>query len=381
MTNLSTAVENLPLVDHHVHSVLTQPLAENDFLDALTEASHAFSRDTAFDSQLGFAVRRHCAPILGLPAFATGEEYLAARAEIGFEESTRRFLRASGISDYLIDGGYMPELLLPESELMELADATSHAIVRLEIVAEAAMTDAASAPDFLERLDALLSAHAETAVGYKSVAAYRCGLDLAPERPGAAEVLAAASAWFDQVSATGSVRLVDDVIIRHLIWWALADQKSVVQVHAGFGGPSLMLDTANPSLMQRFVAATQETGGRIVFLHCYPFVREAGYLAHLYPHAYLDVGLTLNYLGANAASAVRDSLDLAPFNKVLFSSDAWGLPELVYLGARIWRDATIAVLDEYVQRDGWPESEAIRIATLVASGNAETLYARRFLAE
>jgi len=376
-TTLADTIESMPLVDHHVHSVLREPLAESDFLDALTEAAGAFARETAFDSQLGFAVRRHCAPLLGLEPFASGEDYLAARTEIGFEEATRRFLRASGISTYLIDGGYLPETLLGEAELMQLADAVSHSIVRLESVAEAAMTGASSAVAFRERLSTSLDEHARTAIGYKTVAAYRCGLDLDPERPDEASVAAAAASWFDDVATGAPVRLVDPVLIRHLIWWAL-ERKAVVQIHAGFGGPTLMLTTANPAHMQRFLAATQDTGGRIVFLHCYPYVREAGFMAHLYPHVYLDAGLTINYLGANAAVAVRETLELAPFNKVLFSSDAWGLPELVYLGARLWRDATLSVLQSYVDRDGWPVGEAARIAELVASRNAEELYSHQF---
>ncbi|GAB2466573.1 putative TIM-barrel fold metal-dependent hydrolase [Conyzicola lurida] len=378
MTTLSDAIEALPLVDHHVHSILPSSISETEFIDAITEADHAFSRETAFDTQLGFALRRHCAPILGLPAFATGEEYLAKRAELGYEETTRRLLRASGISDYIIDGGYLPEQLLPVDEFMGLADATPHTIVRLETVAEAAMDGATSYADFLERLAASLAEKAPTAIGYKSVAAYRCGLDLAPERPTADELATAASDWFDLVQSSGSIRLVDKVIVRHLIWWALADEKSVLQIHAGFGGTNLMMETASPVLMQKLVAATQHTGGRIVFLHCYPYAREAGFLAHLYPHVYMDVGEALNYVGANAVGLVRESLDLAPFNKVLFSSDAWGLPELVYLGAKLWRDATSVVLGEYVERDGWPESEALRVATLTASGNAAVLYGRSF---
>jgi predicted TIM-barrel fold metal-dependent hydrolase len=381
MTELSDAIESLPLVDHHVHSILTDPLAETDFLDAITEANHAFSRETAFDSQLGFALRRHCAPVLGLPAFATGEEYLARRAELGFEETTRRLLQASGITDYVIDGGYLPEQLLPVDEFMGLADAKAHSIVRLETVAEAAMEGADSPADFLSRLADSLAIHAETAIGYKSVAAYRCGLALAPERPSDNEVAAAAADWYDLIRATGTLRLVDKVIIRHLIWWVLADQQSVLQVHAGFGGPTLMMETANPALMQKLVAATQQTGGRIVFLHCYPYAREAGFLAHLYPHVYMDVGEAINYIGANAVTLVRESLDLAPFNKVLFSSDAWGLPELVYLGARLWRDATAEILESYVEHHGWPVAEALRIAALVASLNAETLYGRSFSAD
>jgi predicted TIM-barrel fold metal-dependent hydrolase len=378
MTELSDAIERLPLVDHHVHSILPESITEDAFIDAITEADHAFSREAAFDTQLGFALRRYCAPILGLPAFATGEEYLAKRAELGYAETTRRLLQASGISDYVIDGGYLPEQLLPVDEFMGLADATAHTIVRLETVAEAAMDGAESSTDFLERLAASLAEKAPTAIGYKSVAAYRCGLALDPERPSAEELASAASDWFDLVQSSGSIRLVDKVIVRHLIWWALADEKSVLQIHAGFGGTNLMMETASPVLMQKLVAATQNTGGRIVFLHCYPFAKEAGFLAHLYPHVYMDVGEALNYVGFNAVGLVRESLDLAPFNKVLFSSDAWGLPELVYLGARLWRDATAEILDGYVEKHGWPVEEALRVATLVASRNAEALYGRSF---
>ena len=59
---------------------------------------------------------------------------------------------------------------------------------------------------------------------------------------------------------------------------------------------------------------------------------------------YLDVGLALHYVGARAAAVVAESLELAPFGKVLFSSDAWGPAELHYLGALLWRRATAAVL-------------------------------------
>ena len=168
------------------------------------------------------------------------------------------------------------------------------------------------------------------------------------------------------------------VLVGGVVLVLLAVALALIVWFAGFGGTNLMMETASPVLMQKLVAATQHTGGRIVFLHCYPYAREAGFLAHLYPHVYMDVGEALNYVGANAVGLVRESLDLAPFNKVLFSSDAWGLPELVYLGAKLWRDATSVVLGEYVERDGWPESEALRVATMTASGNAAVLYGRSF---
>ena len=77
----------------------------------------------------------------------------------------------------------------------------------------------------------------------------------------------------------------------------------------------------------------------VLLLHCYPYERQAGYLAQAFGNVHLDVGLAINYLGAAARALVARSYELAPFAKVLYSSDAWGPAELHYLGARLWRNA------------------------------------------
>ena len=70
-----------------------------------------------------------------------------------------------------------------------------------------------------------------------------------------------------------------------------------------------------------------------MLLHCYPFIREAGYLAEVYPHVYFDTGAILHYTGSSCRALIAQSLELAPFAKIVFSSDAFGLPELYHLGA------------------------------------------------
>ncbi|MFE6254578.1 amidohydrolase [Agromyces sp. NPDC057865] len=390
---LARVIDTMPLVDHHAHSLLRPPLAEHDLLDALTQAEHATDRTAIFDSQLGFALRRFCAPTLGLTPYANAADYLAARERLGFDEATRRLLRASGIRAYLVDDGHAPERLISDAQLAELAGhgddgspvVRIHRIVRLETLAESVMADAASGADFVERLPVALESAAASAVGFKTVAAYRCGLALDPAKPARAELAEAADAWHAASRRGGgaSVRLEDPVIIRHLAWWALEHGDNggpaVLQVHVGFGDPDLRLDRADPFRLQPFIAATQATGGRIALLHCHPYLREAGMLAHLYPHVYLDAGLALAHVGANADILVRESLDLAPFAKVLFSTDAWGVPERVLLGAAVWRDATTRVLAGYVAEHGWPVDEAIRVAELIAWRNADALYGRGFL--
>jgi hypothetical protein len=374
---LRRQLATMPLVDHHVHSVFTHQLDRSGFESALTEAPVGPAAPlTAFDSQLGFQVRRLSAPVLDLPAFADPETYLARRAELGVAEITTRLTRASGITDLLIDGGYGSERLFGDRDLAEMSGARVHTIVRLESVAEACITESVSGVSFVDSVSAALQATVGVAVGYKTVVAYRHGLAFDPAKPSIEDVIAAAELWHAEVRRTGIVRLEDATIIRHLIWWAL-ERGAVVQFHTGFGDPDLVLARANPLMLQPLIERAASTGARFALLHCYPFEREAGYLCHAYSNVVMDVGLAVNYLGANAASVIRNSLDLAPFGSTLFSTDAWGLPELIHVGAELWRRAMADVLTEYIDSHGWPVDEAVRVAGMIGSANAERIYSLR----
>ena len=76
--------ESLALVDHHVHGAAAGPLDGPAIEWMLTEAAApAPPGTTMWDTPLGFAVRRWCAPMLDLEASAPAAQYLARRAELG----------------------------------------------------------------------------------------------------------------------------------------------------------------------------------------------------------------------------------------------------------------------------------------------------------
>jgi len=145
-------------------------------------------------------------------------------------------------------------------------------------------------------------------------------------------------------------------------------------VHTGFGDPDADLRRCNPLFLRAFLELAEPRGVPIMLLHCYPYHREAGALAQAYPHVYLDVGLALNHVGARASAVVAESLELAPFAKVLFSSDAFGPAELHYLGALQWRRATAATLGAWVASGDWSAADATRVAVMIGSGNARRVY-------
>jgi uncharacterized protein len=364
----------LVLIDHHVHGVLRADVDRMTIEQLLTESSAPPpAGTTAFDSQLGFAIRRWCAPLLGLDPHAPAAEYVRRRRQIGAAEAARRLLSAAKVATWLVDTGHQSDEVTTPAELAAISGSPALEIVRLESVAERVARSSPRADRLGADLVAAVQHAAATAAGFKSIAAYRCGLDFAPTRPGSAEVTAAAGRWLGAVDASASVRLDDPVLIRHAIWAAL-DTGLPLQLHTGYGDADSRLHRADPALLQDFLAASQPTGAAVMLLHCYPYHRQAGAMANLFPHVYLDVGEALNHVGARSATVLAEALELTPFHKMLYSSDAFGLPELHYLGASTFRRDIAAVTGGFVADGAWSAADASRVAELIGSGNARRLY-------
>jgi uncharacterized protein len=372
---LADTVGALALVDHHAHPVLGGRLSRTVFEELITESDRPPPAGTTqFDSQLGIAIRRWCAPVLGLPPAISPEEYLARRADLGPAEAARLLLRASGTAWFLVDTGYLLDGMLGLAPMAEASAAAVAEIVRLETVAEQAIVAGdATAAGFAGRFAAALWDQAASARGVKSIIGYRFGLDFDPAPPALTEVTAAAGRWLREIAAGARIRVTDPVLLRHLLWTGV-ERALPVQIHTGFGDPDADLRRCDPLLLRAFLERSEPSGVPIMLLHCYPYTREAGALAQAYPHVYTDVGLALNHVGARASAVVAESLELAPFGKVLFSSDAFGPAELHYLGALQWRRATAATLGAWVSSGDWSAADAARVAEMIGAGNARRVY-------
>ncbi len=370
---VAATIDAMPLIDHHCHGIITEPLDRAAFEDLITESDWpAPDGTTHFDTQVGFAIRRYCAPVLGLAPFASPDDYLARRRELGAEAS-ERLLRATGISDYGIEVGHRGDEILDPDGMAAAGAARAHEIVRLERLAEELMLEGCEPSAFRQAYDRLLDERLQRAIGVKSIAAYRIGLDFDPSRPSAAEVDAAIEAWARGTTADEPLRLADPVIIRHLLW-AAVDRACAIQFHIGYGDADVDLHRCSPLLLTEFLRRTRDSGARVLLLHCYPFHREAGYLAQVFPHVYFDVGLAINYTGSRSVEVIAETLELAPFHKILFSSDAFGVAELFHLGALLFRRGLQQALDAFAERDGWPADERSRVAELIAWRNAARVY-------
>lgn len=345
MDLLTEHLRTVGLVDHHVHGWFTEPGDRASFEAALSEGGAA---GLGLDLPVGVAVRRWCAPLLGLAPLASADEYWEARAATPYDELVARFVGAAGVDHWIVDTGLTPELVAEPEPRSE--------VVRLERLLESVLDESDVIGAFRQRLDET------TAVGAKTIAAYRCGLDIDWARPSDAAVAAAAR--------ESRARVDDPVLVAFGVHEAAA-RGLPLQVHTGFGDRDLDLRAADPLHMRPLLETVESP---VLLLHCYPFHRNAGYLAQAYDHVFFDVGLALNHLGTRSVELVAEAMELAPFSKQLYSSDAYGLPELHYLGAQQWRWAMTQVLGEWVRRGHWSERDAIHVVDLVASGNARRVY-------
>lgn len=86
--------------------------------------------------------------------------------------------------------------------------------------------------------------------------------------------------------------------------------KTVVAYRTGFDidwtpPQDLDLDRVNPMLLLGLLRRPEVAAVPIMLLHCYPYHREARYLAQSFNNVYFDVGLALSHVGARAKASWR----------------------------------------------------------------------------
>jgi len=264
-------------------------------------------------------------------------------------EYASSLLRATRTEWLLVDDGYPPPGEGTSwDELGELANCSARPVLRIERVAEEKGLDGVRGE--------VAAARENGFAGLKTIAAYRGGLD------------------FEAFGPSNTLTLgerVEGAVMRDAVVAALESNEETgaplpVQVHSGFGDSDLFLPRVQPGYLKPLIERFRDTP--FVLLHCYPFVREAGWLAHVYGNVYFDLSLTIPHV-SRPAEMVRQALELAPVSKLLYASDAARTPELYYVAAKWWREALAEVLTETLE-----PHEAEIAGERILRENARALY-------
>ena len=370
---------SIPLYDHHAHALFREAVWRKAPLEPyFSEASDPelltrFGRDT-------LTFRRGIRELAGFYGCApTVDAVLAARQRVDYPEVVRRMFAEAGIGCWLIDDGLWVDELLSATECAAMVPGVPvRRIVRLEVELAGLVEghDRASSllAAFAERLEAL----APGVAAFKSIAAYRTGLEIGHPAPD--EVERAFSAIRRAAAPGRPPRLAAKPLIDAMLWAVLpvaAATRTPVQFHTGFGDPDLDLRLANPLHLRPLFESAALRGLRVVCLHSYPYVREAGYLASVYPGAYVDLGLTVPYASVHAMrTALHEAMHLAPITKVLLSTDAQRTPETFWLAARWGRRVLGQVLEAATADGDLARDEPHWAASRILFDNSAELYGR-----
>ncbi|MGF1609152.1 MAG: amidohydrolase family protein [Kiloniellales bacterium] len=372
------AAVDASLIDHHCHGVVPGDLDLGDFEALMSESYRtAPPGTTQFDKPLGLAMRRWCAPMLDLEPFASGEAYVERRQALGAEEVNRRLLGACGLERLLVDSGHRSESIATPATMAELAGRPADEVVRIEAVAEEVACTGVSAAAFPQALADELDRRSRTAVGLKTIVAYRTTFAIDQTPPNSVELAHGVDRWFAESERAGKVRLAEVDVVRSCLWVGAElcrDRSLPLQVHVGFGDPDIYMHACDPTHFTDFLRAMEAWEVPCMLLHNYPFQREAAWLAEVFQNVYYDVGVILNFAGPTAADILGEALEMGPFFKQLYSSDAFGLAELYYLGQLQFRRALKHHLDRWIADGQCNGAEADRIVAMLASSNARRVY-------
>lgn len=367
----------IPILDHHCHSLRRAELQPQDgdgFRRFFVETNDPEMAPHVRHSIFYMRLVRDVAALLGCEP--SEEAILAVRAATPLADYARRLFDAGNFSAFLVDTGLSPEAAYSVDELSAIVGRPAETVIRLEHLMEQLIVASSSLAQVEEGLRAAVrAARSQGIVGLKSIAAYRGGLHVAPRS--AAEAAEALPALKEIGRRYGRLRLDNRPVLDYLLRAALEEAAAAelpVQFHVAFGDDDADLRSANPLQLRALLTDPALRRVPFVLLHCYPYIREAGYLAALYAHVYIDVSLAVPLTAHGCTAAFSEALELAPISKLLFATDAHSVPELFYVGALHGRQGLAQTLDRLVGESIISAAQAERAAEDILWRNAAALY-------
>jgi len=373
-------LSDVQLADNHCHGIyqIQAPADVNAWRGLFTESTDPAMRSSHVTTTLFY--RRL---LRKLAAFfdcePTEEAILTVRRQFNDQDLIRSFLRAANFDVLFIDKGYpLQDLLLPDTTVSELANCRVAPMLRVELVMQNLIAENSTLSAVIEALrNALSDVRRQGYVALKSIVAYRTGLDIRTWMND--QVEEAFGMARREVQEKGSLRLTHKPLLDtllHVVFEEAARQELPVQFHTGYGDADADMLLANPLNLRQVLERREYRAMPVVLLHeSYPYTRQGAYLATVYENVFLDLSYGIPFLGNHEMlEFTREAFSVAPYSKLLYSSDAVGVPEVHWVSALDGRRILGQILSECVANGDLSQSEAEQAGVAVLHDNAIRLY-------
>jgi predicted TIM-barrel fold metal-dependent hydrolase len=152
-----------------------------------------------------------------------------------------------------------------------------------------------------------------------------------------------------------------------------------MQFHAGDGEPpEIILRNQHPYYLEEIVRFEKDGLMRmpkVIAIHAgYPLLGEEVWLTYLYTNCYMDVSVITALITEGLTRRYLEILEVVPFSKVLFGSDAYHLPELYWLAGKWGKPYLARALAIYVDEGILDEEGALQKARQILYENNRRVY-------
>jgi predicted TIM-barrel fold metal-dependent hydrolase len=390
-------LSHAPVVDCHCHGFLHEGLEREDpvtFESRLSFAGmcyYAAAEDlpTGLEPDITAAIagqrdstpfilyaRRALAEALGVPPEA--EAVAAARAKALADDArgyVLRLLREQHVAALIADEGFPDRPVVPRATFEEQVGIPVCRAFRIENVVWALQQEepawAAFAEGFQEALEK--AAHDPNTVAFKSIIAYLSGLAVEPVS--ASEAATAYERW--RAGSYGDhapdAKACWDYCLGLTLEVARCHELPL-HIHCG-GGDLFMRSLADAAPEHLFPLLSEHLHQPIVLIHGgFPWLATGAYLASLFPNVYLDVSEFQPWASLAVRGALEHLIGMVPNEKLLYGTDEASEPELLWLGARLFRAALQDVMQTAVRSELLTSEQAVRLAEGILAGNAIRLH-------
>jgi hypothetical protein len=283
----------------------------------------------------------------------------------------RRLLDDAGVTGMIVDEALHPDdPAQPRALYEQLAGRPVWKMARIDPLVDRAIAGDASAADIVDAVEGFMAESAAGgAVAFKTVLAYRTGLQVDPS----ADLAAAEKSLAADVPVARRGKALRDLVFRTVLARA-ADLDLPLQVHTGFGDSDIRLADSDPLLLEEVLRTPEGTAARVVLIHgSFPWHQQAAYLASVRPNLWVELSLSNLFAPLGTAERLLQILDVAPRGRLLLGSDGHELPEAQWFACNVLNDAWRRVAAELAgagARDSWIE----QTRAAMFEGNAREVY-------